>query len=152
MAARKPHNRRARLERACRALLSTNHVAVISLDPAGQQFLINWKSGKRIASRSIVDAVCDIPHRWCIYLSALCVGAQGERYIKSVEAEPNGIYLAAQLTDVIETCYRDLLAGCNAQHVVASGWIANPCGASLDEAHAARIFEAAGAWPGQAAA
>lgn len=37
---RKPNNARARVERASRALLSTNHVGVINIDPHGGQFLV----------------------------------------------------------------------------------------------------------------
>lgn len=153
MPVRKKNNRRARLERACRALLSTNHVAVVNIDPSGRQGLINWKNAKSIApGRAIADAVCDIPHNWVIYFSALCIDQLGQRYIKSQEVAPQGVYLSEQLNEVIETYYRDLLDSCNAQHVVGSGWIANPCGVSLDEEQAARIFDAVGAWPAKDAA
>jgi hypothetical protein len=111
MSTRKPHNMRARLERNCRALVRTNHAAVINIDPAGGQHLVNWKTGRLIKSRPMVDAVCDFAHPWCIYISALCIDQFGQRYIKSIEAAPQGVYLAAQLTDVIEACYREHLAG-----------------------------------------
>ena len=39
-----------------------------------------------------------------------------------------------------------LVKSCNPNHLVGSGWIAMPGGTSLDEAQAARIFEACGAW------
>ena len=57
-----------------------------------------------------------------------------------------GVYMAELLTDVIETTCKALLAECNPNHIVASGWIAIPAEVSLDEAHAARIFDAVGAW------
>jgi len=146
MSKRKPHNLRARLERSCRALLATNHVAVVNIDPGGQQTLVNWKTCKQIRSRQVVDAVCDIAHRWTIYLSVMCIGVGGEQYCKSVEVAPQGNYLAAHLTDVIEATYRALRANSNPNHVVASGWIAIPRDMSLDEALAARVFEAVGVW------
>ena len=146
MSKRKPHNLRVRLERSCRALLSSNHVAVVNIDPSGHQGLINWVSGKNIAGRKIVDAICDIPHRWTVYLSALCLERPGCRYTKSVEIAPQGVCLAEHLTDVIEATYKALLAECNPNHIVASGWIAIPAEMSLDEARAARIFDAMGAW------
>lgn len=46
MSKRKPHNFRARMDRACRALLSSNHVAVVNIDPSGQQIMMSWKSCK----------------------------------------------------------------------------------------------------------
>lgn len=147
MTRRKPNNARARLERACRALLSANHVAVVNIDPAGRQGMINWKNCKNIPpGQRIADAVCDIPHRWTIYFSAFCVDPFGKRYIKSSEVEPQGIYLASQLEDVIETYYREVLDTCNPKQIVGSGWIANPCGVSLSEEQAARVFDAVGAW------
>lgn len=153
MSSRKPHNMRARLNRSCRALLNSNNVAVVNIDPSGRQGLINWKNAKSIAKgRAIADAVCDIAHHWCIYVSALCIDQCGQRYIKSLEVVPQGMYLAAQLTDVIEAYYRDVINGCNPQHVVGSGWIAIPNNVSLDEAQAANIFNAVGAWPVQEAA
>jgi hypothetical protein len=47
---------------------------------------------------------------------------------------------------VIEHCYKKLRDSANQSQMVASGWIAIPESMSLDEAHAARIFEAVGAW------
>lgn len=36
---RKPNNGFARAERSCRALLRTNHVAVVNIDPSGSQII-----------------------------------------------------------------------------------------------------------------
>jgi len=47
---------------------------------------------------------------------------------------------------VIEATYTDLRAQCNPRHVVASGWIAAPTELTLEEAQAAAVFEAVGAW------
>lgn len=152
MSKRKPHKMRVRVERSCRALLNSNHVAVVNTDPSGHQGLINWVNCKSITGRRVVDAICDIPHRWTVYLSALCTERPGSRYTKSVEIAPLGIYLAEHLTDVIEATYKALLAECNPNHVVASGWIAIPAEVSLDEAQAARIFDAMGAWDQREAA
>ena len=150
---RKPNNNRARMQRSMAAVLRTNHVAVINLDPSGRQGLVNYRNCKSIPpGRHVADAVCDIPHRWTIYLAGLCIDQNGHRYIKAQEVAPEGIYLAAHLTDVIETCYRSLLETCNPLQLVASGWIAVPDEVSLDEEHAAKIFEACGAWPTKDAA
>lgn len=146
MSKRKPHNLKARIERSCRALLSTNHVAVVNIDPNGRQGMINYKSFKNIAPGKIGQAVCGIPHRWAIYLSVLCIDVRGDRYSKSVEVAPNGNYLSDHLEEVIEHCYKGLRDSANPSQIVASGWIAIPEAISLDEAHAARIFEAVGAW------
>lgn len=152
MSKRKPHNFRARMDRACRALLSSNHVAVVNIDPSGQQTLMNWNSCKQIRSRQIVDAVCDIAHRWTIYLSVMCQKPNGEQYCKSVEVAPQGNYLASHLTDVIEATYTELRTQANPNHLVASGWIAIPTDTTLDEQQAAKVFAAAGAWVQQKAA
>jgi hypothetical protein len=150
---RKPHNMQARLARSCRATLNRNHVAVVNIDPSGRQGLINWKNAKSIApGPAIADAVCDIAHHWCIYASALCIDQDGQRYIKSIEVAPQGVYLAAQLTEVIEAYYREVIDGCNSLHVVGSAWIAIPSDVSLDEEQAARIYDAVGAWPALEAA
>lgn len=143
---RKPHNLKVRIERSCRALLSTNHVAVVNIDPCGRQGMINYKSLKSIAPGKIGQAVCGIPHRWTIYLSVLCLDARGDRYSKSIEVAPNGNYLSDHLEEVIEHCYKQLCDSANQSQIVASGWIAIPEVISLDEAHAARIFEAVAAW------
>ena len=144
---RKPNNPRARVERACRALLSANHVAVVNIDPTGKQGLINYKNCKSVApGRHIANAICDMAHRWTIYFSGLCIDQGGQRYYKSQEIALDGIYKADQLEGVIETYYRELLDGCNPAHLVGSGWVAIPGQASLDEAQAAAVFEAVGAW------
>lgn len=146
MSKRKPHNIKARIDRSCRPLLRTNHVAVVNIDPSGRQGMINYKSLKNIAPGQIGQAVCEIAHHWTIFLSALCIDHAGNRYLKSVEVAPDGMYLSDHLEEVIEHCYRDIRDSANPQHLVASGWIAIPEAVSLDEAHAYRIFEAVSAW------
>lgn len=147
MIKRKPNNNRARMQRSMAAVLRTNAVAVINLDPSGRQGMINYRNCKSVPpGRHVANAVCDIAHRWTIYLAGLCIDQNGHRYIKAQEVAPDGIYLADHLTEVIETCYRALLDTCNPLQLAASGWIAVPDQVSLDEEHAARIFEACGAW------
>ncbi|MDD0973786.1 hypothetical protein [Pseudomonas fontis] len=120
MSKRKLHNMRARLERSCRALLSTNHVAVVNIDPSGRQGMINWQNCKNIPpGQRIADAVCDIAHRWTIYISVMCQKANGEQYCKSVEIAPQGNYRAEHLTDVIEETYESLRTECNTNHSAA---------------------------------
>jgi len=58
MSKRKPCNRRVQIERSMRALINTNHAAVINIDPSGLQVMINWKNGKQILSRTVSDALC----------------------------------------------------------------------------------------------
>jgi hypothetical protein len=146
MKKRKPNNMAARIERSCRALLRTNHVAVVNIDPSGRQGMINYKSLKNIAPGKIGQAVCGIAHRWTIYLSVMCLDARGDRYTKSIEVAPDGMYLSDHLEDVIEHCYMEIRASANPTQIVASGWIAIPESVSLAEDHANRIFEAVGAW------
>jgi hypothetical protein len=143
---RKPNNLKARVERSCRSLVRANHVAVVNIDPSGRQGMINWKSLKNIAPGKIGQAVCEITHRWTIFLGALCIDQAGHRYLKSVEVAPAGMYLSDHLEEVIEHCYREIRDSANPQHMVASGWIAIPDIVSLDEAQAYRIFSAVGAW------
>lgn len=128
-------------------------MAVVNIDPSGRQGMVNWVNCKSIPpGQRIADAVCDIPHRWTIYLSVMCDAGAGGQYCKSVEIAPQGNYLAAHLTDVIEATYLDLKAECNPNHVVASGWIAIPADVSLTEEQAARVFNACGVWSQQKAA
>lgn len=148
MSQRKRHSLYARLARASTANVRRNHMAVVNIEPSGRQGLINWRTAKSISpSQENANAVCDHHHRWCIYISALCIDANGQRYSKSIEVAPEGVHLASQLTEVIEAFYRAHLDSCNQQHIVGSGWIAIPNDVTLDEAQAARIFEAVGAWP-----
>lgn len=146
MSARKPHNPKSRLERFYRSLLSTNHVCVVNIDPSGKQWMFNWKTAKVIRSRHVVDAIFDVAHHWTIYISCMCIRQDGSEYLKSVEIAPMGLYLASHLTDSIEHHYTELRDSCNASHLVAHGWIAIPSAVSLDEAQAAKVFKAAGAW------
>ncbi|NMZ77416.1 hypothetical protein HBO32_30425 [Pseudomonas nitroreducens] len=153
MSKRKPNNMRRRVERSMRAILSSNHVAVVNLDPSQRQGMINWKNCKNIPpGQQIADAICDIAHHWTIYLGALCVDQFGKRYIKAVEIAPQGIYLVKDLADAIEHSYVGLRNDCNPNHLIGSGWIAVPSAVSLDEDQAARVFDAVGAWDQQKAA
>ncbi len=144
---------RARLEKVSRAILRQFRVSVVNIDPEGRQGLVDWRTCKNIApSRKIAEAVCDISHRWVIYIAAFCIDDQGNRYMKSTEIAPDGMYKSDSLAEVLEHCYRELLAGCNPNHKIGSGWIAVPGGKGLDEDQAYRVFDACGAWPERRAA
>lgn len=146
MKPRKANNPQARLERFYRALIGSNHVCVVNIDPSGRQWMFNWKSAKRITSRRVVDAIFDVSHHWTIYIAGMCVAQDGGEYLKSVEIAPVGLYLASQITEAIEHHYTELRDSCNPKHLVAYGWIAIPAAVSLDEELAAKLFAAAGAW------
>ena len=146
MSKRKPNNSFARAERSCRALLRTNHVAVVNIDPSGTQIMANWKSCRQIRSLAIANALFDFAYHWTIYLSVMCRDERGGEYVKSVEISPEGIYKVDRLTDAIEHYYMELRNSSNPNHLVASGWIAIPAEITLDEAQAAKLFYAAGAW------
>ncbi|SEL88953.1 hypothetical protein, partial [Pseudomonas agarici] len=96
---RKPNNGFARAERSCRALLRTNHVAVVNIDPSGTQIMANWKSCKQIRSLAVANAIFDFSYHWTIYIAAMCRDERGAEYIKSVEISPEGIYKVERLTD-----------------------------------------------------
>jgi hypothetical protein len=146
MSKRKPNSGFARAERSCRALLRTNHVAVVNIDPSGAQIMANWKSCRQIRSLAIANALFDFSYHWTIYLSAMCRDERGVEYVKSVEISPEGIYKVEHLTDAIEHYYLELRNSCNQNHLVASGWIAVPTEVSLEEAQAAKLFYGAGVW------
>jgi len=143
---RKPNNGFARAERSCRALLRTNHVAVVNIDPSGSQIMVNWKNCRQIRSLAIANALFDFSYHWTIYVGAMCRDERGAEYIKSVEISPEGMYKVERLTDAIEHYYLELRNACNPNHMVASGWIAVPADITLDESVAAKLFSAAGAW------
>lgn len=60
-----------------------------------------------------------------------------------MEIAPNSVYLSEHLENVTEHFYKALRDSGNQKQMVASGWIATPETMSLNEAHAARVFEAA---------
>lgn len=135
------------MQTATAALLRQNGVCVVNIDPIHRQGLMSWKSLKNVRhSRQMAEAICDYAHNWVIYIGAMCRDQFGQEYMKPVEVAPLGRYKSDDLADVIESQYKALLDTCNRQHVVGSGWIANPCGVSLTEYEAAQVFHAAGAW------
>lgn len=155
MSKRKPNSAHARMVRYSRAMLRTNHVAVLDLESSNLHTLINWKSAAAIttnARRALVDSLCDIPHNWTIYLAGLHRSPAGVHYMKSEELALDGIYLAAHLEDVIGPRAEVLRATCNPKHFVGMAWIAMPYDTTLTETHAAYIFERFGAWSAKEAA
>jgi hypothetical protein len=84
MSKRKANNGFARAERSCRALLRTNHVAVVNIDPSGAQITANWKRCRQIRSLAIASALFDFAYHWTIYLRAMCRDERGVEYVKSV--------------------------------------------------------------------
>lgn len=144
---RKPHIMQKRMTSASASLLRQNGVCVVNIDPANRQGLMSWKSCKNVRhSQAMANAVCDYAHQWVIYIGALCVDQNGDRYLKSVEVAPLARYKSIALTEVIEHHYLEMLGECNPMHVRGSGWIALPYAIELTEAQAYAVFEAAGGW------
>lgn len=147
MSKRKPCNRRVQLERALRSVLRRESIAVVCTDSMDQQGMINWKNCKRVpGSQLIADAVCDIAHRWTILVGVMCLAPDGSEYLRSEEASPQGVYLAAHLSEVIAKVHDDFRATANPNQVVSSGWMAIPYQAEVTEAQAAKVFAAVGGW------
>jgi len=95
---------------------------------------------------AIANALFDFSYHWTIYIAAMCRDELGTEYLKSTEISPQGMYKVERLTDAIEHYYLELRNGCNPNHILASGWIAIPAETTLEEAQAAKLFHAAGAW------
>jgi hypothetical protein len=152
MSKRKPCNRRTQVNRSLCAILRLESVAVVCVETTERQGLINWKNCKSIKpSPTIANAVCDIAHRWTILVGVMCEAPDGSQYLRSEEASPQGMYLAAHLSDVIAKVHDDFRATANPNHVVSSGWLAIPYEAEVTEAQAAKVFAAVGGWCKEAA-
>lgn len=151
MPKRKHNNTKARIENVMRSLLRNHHACIVDAELPEIQVMLNWKNGRQILSKPVADALCDFAHRWTIYLSALCT-QPGQRYTKTVELKPQGIYIVTDLDELIETQTAELLATCNPQHVVGTAWVAIPNDVTLTEAQLNAIYTRVNAWHTQAAA
>ena len=144
------HNQQVRRERLYRAMVRQLRVAVVNMANPDRQGVIDWKTRNNLrTSRALADAICDVSHRWVIFLGALCIDDQGRRYLKGREIAPNGIYRSDALADVMEAHHRELIDTCNPQHLIGGAWIAIPCDVSLTEEQAFQILEACGGWSQQ---
>jgi hypothetical protein len=76
----------------------------------------------------------------------MCQAQDGSQYLRCEEASPQGVYLAAHLSDVIAKVHDDFLAGANPNQVVTSGWLAVPDEVEIPESQAAKVFAAVGGW------
>lgn len=134
---------RARLANAARSVLKLNKVCIVNLnEPYHMQTTMHY-GGKLIhATPRIASALCDVPHRWTLYLAVFCDSGR-ERYTKAVELSPQGIYRSERLTDVIRERHTALVKAQNPRHVVSSGWIAFPYQIEFSEDQADRLFDAA---------
>lgn len=136
---------RARLQNAARSVLKLNRVCIVNLnEPYHLQTTFHHANCKLImATPRISKALLDVPHRWTLYLAVFCRRQDGEQYTKAIELETNGIYRAAQLTEVIKDHHVPLVKAQNPGHVVSSGWIAFPYPIEFDEKQADQLFDAA---------
>ena len=108
--------------------------------------MINWKNGKQILSRAVSDALCDVAHRWTIYIAGICVRQDGAQYIKSIDIKPDGVHLVERLSDVLEHFYEEVKADCNPNHRVGMGWLAVPGDTPVPEARLSALLASVGAW------
>lgn len=142
---RKHAQYRARIERASRSVLATNKVCIVNLnEPYFFQTTFHHGNRKMIkAGARIAQALCDIPHRWTIYMAVFLDTGNGQKYTRAIEVETTGIYKAEHLTDVIREHHTDLVAKQNPNHVKSSGWIAFPYPIQFHEEDADALFESA---------
>lgn len=145
MTRRKPHNMRARMERAAGALLRQHHACIVDASVPEVQVMLNHKNLRQILSSKVANALCDIPHHWTVYISAICQSGN-ERWAKSVEYELAGIHVITKLPDLFEQPVQDIIATCNPMHVIGHAWIAVPDSIVIDARHAHRIYERVSAW------
>jgi hypothetical protein len=108
--------------------------------------MVSWKNGKQIRAIQVAEALCDIPHRWTIYIAGICVRQDGAQYIKSIDIRPDGIHRAASLADVVEHFYNEVKDECNPNHRVGMGWLAVPGIVPIPEAQLSALFASVGAW------
>lgn len=149
---RKPCNRRAQIDRSRRALVRTNHAAVANVEPGDVQIMVNWKTCKQICSRPVADALCEIAHRWTVYIAVFCQEPSGAQYSKATEFTTSGMHLVANLEPLMVEKHAEVCASANQKHVIGSGWVAVPDDISLTEAQANAIFSAMGVWQRASAA
>lgn len=143
---RKPCNRRAQIDRARRALVRTNYAAVANVEPGDIQIMVNWKTCKQIRSAPVADSLCDLAHRWTVYIAVFCQEPSGAQYSKATEFTTTGMHLVASLEPLMVEKHAELCASANQKHVIGSGWIAIPDQISLSEAQANDLFAAMGVW------
>lgn len=146
MSKRKPCNRRAQIDRARRALVRTNHAAIANVEPGDIQVMINWKACKQIRERSVVDALCDIAHRWTVYTAVFCQEPSGAQYSKGSEFTTAGVHLLSGLEQLMIEKHAEVCASANQKHVIGSGWLAIPDDVAITEAQANAVFTAMGVW------
>lgn len=107
--------------------------------------MLNYNNLRQIVTVQVANALCDIPHHWTVYISAICQNGH-ERWAKSVEYELAGIHVITKLRDLFEQPVQDVIASCNPKHVIGHAWIAVPDSITIDEQHAHRIYERVSAW------
>lgn len=149
---RKKHNFKARMERACRALLKTNYACVANVEPRDQQVMLHWKNCTQIRSVEVANALCEIAHTWTIYVSVFCQMPDGQQYAKSLQFTTKGMHKVAALDGLIEQHHAEVCASANKAHIIGSGWLAIPEAIDLTEEQANKVFKAMGAWDQQKAA
>lgn len=145
MKPRKPHNMRARMQRAAGGLLRQHHACIVDASVPEVQVMLNYRNLRQVISTTVANALCDFAHHWTVYVSAICQNGP-ERWAKSVEYELAGIHVITKLPDLFEQPVKDIVASCNPKHVIGHAWIAVPDSVTLDEEHAHRIYERVGAW------
>jgi hypothetical protein len=108
--------------------------------------MLNWKNCKQIRSLPVVDALCDIAHRWTVHIAVFCQEPNGAQYSKATEFTTDGVYLLSSLEALMIEKHAEICASANQKHVIGSGWIAVPDVVTLTETEANAIFLAMGVW------
>lgn len=147
---RKSNNMKARMDRTKRGLLRQHRACIVDASGPEIQVMLHYNSGRQIISRPVSEALTTVAHHWTVNVVALCIGHDGERYLKRTEFETAGIYLASHLGDEVERQYLELADSCNPSHLIGNAWIAIPDHVALDQRQVEHVLETVGAWRQQA--
>lgn len=143
---RRKHNMQARLSRAVGGLLRQHRACIVDASLPEIQGVIHYKNCRQIFSKQVNEALINVAHHWSVNVIVLCVGADGERYMKKTEFVTAGVYLAKHIGDEIESVYKELADTCNPKHIIGNAWIAIPDRVELDQQQVERVLDAVGAW------
>ena len=145
---RKKHNpaasKSALIDRRVLRAVPSTLIAYCASEEGRYSRMFNRKGVKILPESAVANRMKTMQLPWTVVAVAICKDRDGQHYLKDVVIEPDeGEPRKHSYVDAIdgyEKNHRELIRGCNRDHICSFGWVSSPMGDAADPDLVMRIM------------
>lgn len=143
---RKKNNNVQRMRKLADCALKGIAVCFVGKDDENCHIVSEKQKKIVIPGRTLVNAITQVPHHWCVMLAVFGIDSSGKEYFKSEVIRTTSRYYHRDINEMLVEHHERIMANFNSNHLIQSGWLASPGREDWSEQEAAEIFELFSPW------